>query len=245
MPRIKPVLAVILSLVTLFGGIAWADTLILNTGTRNPYTTEDRQGFLDQLIGELFRRVDLQAEVLVYDASARALANANNGIDAGVAMRIKGLERKYPNLVMVPEKVIDNDFVAYSLQYDFQITEWNSLTPHLVGHILGWQIFERNMPQATLVEKAIGPEQLFLLLEKGRVDVILYERWQGLWRAGQLSLDVRVHEPPLAQRAMYIYLHKHYAHLVDRVSAELAAMKQDGSYQAIVDRTLTPLLPPE
>ncbi|MET0081656.1 MAG: hypothetical protein ABW079_01490, partial [Sedimenticola sp.] len=64
MSRIKPVLAVILSLVTLFGGIAWADTLILNTGTRNPYTTEDRQGFLDQLIGELFRRVDLQAEVM-------------------------------------------------------------------------------------------------------------------------------------------------------------------------------------
>ncbi|MES9870544.1 MAG: hypothetical protein ABW149_12725 [Sedimenticola sp.] len=165
MSRIKPVLAVILSLVTLFGGIAWAETLILNTGTRNPYTTEDHRGFLDQLIGELFRRVDLQAEVLVYDASARALANANNGIDAGVAMRIKGLERKYPNLVMVPEKVIDNDFVAYSLQYDFQITEWNSLTPHLVGYILGWQIFERNMPQATPVEKAIGPEQLFLLLE--------------------------------------------------------------------------------
>ncbi|MES9878340.1 MAG: hypothetical protein ABW162_12320 [Candidatus Sedimenticola sp. PURPLELP] len=240
---IKTALVISLILGMSVSELTAGETLTLNTGTRNPYTTEEGQGFLDQVIGELFRRIGEKAEVTVYDASARALANANNGIDAGAAMRIKGIEKKYPNLVMVPEKLIDNDFVAYTLRYDYKIESWADLSSYLTGYILGWQIFERQLPPGTQAEKAVDPGQLFTLLQKGRVDVILYERWQGLWRAGHMGMDVLTHEPPLAQRAMYIYLHRRHAHLVESLSAELARMKQDGSYQAIVARTLTPLTP--
>ncbi len=139
--------------------------------------------------------------------------------------------------------MIDNDFVAYSLNEDVVVDSWDSLKPYPVGYILGWQIFERNLPSDVSRFKTKDPQQLFLLLQKGRVDVALYERWQGMWRAKQLNLKVQVHEPPLARVAMYIYLHKKYVHLVTPAAEALAEMKRDGSWDAIAEKTLMSLLP--
>ena len=84
---------------------------------------------------------------------------------------------------------------------------------------------------------------MFAMLDKGRVDVVLYERWQGLQRAKETGIKVKVHEPPLASVDMYMYVHKKHAHLAPRLAEALREMKADGTYQKIFDRTLTPLLP--
>lgn len=218
-------------------------TYILNTSTGAPYATPERQGFLDLVVAEAFKRIGLKGEVEVYAASKRALINANENIDQGVAMRIKNLEKKFPNLVRVPERIIENDFVAYSRDLDVATTEWDALKPYAVTHIHGWVIFERNMPEGQSVTTVKNPEQMFIMLDKKRVDMALYERWQGLQRAKEQGLTVRVHEPPLASVDMYMYVHKNHAHLVDKLDQALKAMKADGTYQAIFDKTLTPLLP--
>jgi len=215
--------------------------LVLNTGVRAPYTQSDRSGFLDRLVAELFRRIGLQAEVQVYEASERAMQNADAGIDDGMAMRIKGLEKQYPNLVRVPEKVIDNDFVAYSRRHAFPTRNWEALAPYHVAHIIGWKVFEKNLGNRGEITRVRNAEQLFDLLRQDRADVILYERWQGLWWARELALDARLLEPPLASQEMFIYLHRKHAPLVGKLAAALAAMKQDGSYKRIFDDTLAPL----
>ena len=218
------------------------DAIVLNTGVREPYTAPDGSGFVDRLVAEIFRRVGRRARVQVYEASERAMINANNGIDDGTALRIKGLEALYPNLLRVDEKVMDNDFVAYSMKLNFPTRDWNSLTTHQVAYILGWKIFERNVPTAVSVTKVKDPQQLFSLLQHDRTDVILYERWQGLWRARQLGLAVNTLEPPLARQEMFLYLNKAHAELVPKVERALAEMKRDGTYQRIWDAALTPLI---
>lgn len=218
-----------------------ADTLVLNTGLLAPYTRPDRSGFLDRLVAELFRRIGIKAEVQVYEASERALQSANNGIDDGIAMRIRGLEVQYPNLIRVPEKVIDNDFVAYSRKHDFPTRDWNALTPYHVAHIIGWKVFENALGSRGEVTKVKDAQQLFELLRQDRSDVVLYERWQGLWRAREAGLDAKVLEPPLATQEMFIYLHRKHEAQVGRVAAALAEMKRDGSYRLIFDETLAPL----
>lgn len=216
-------------------------TLVLNTGVRMPYTQPDRSGFLDRLMAELFQRVGLKAEVQVYEASERAMQNANAGIDDGMAMRIKGLEAQYPNLIRVPEKVIDNDFVAYSRKHAFPTRNWETLAPYHVAHIIGWKVFENNLGGRKNVTLVRNAEQLFDLLRQERTDVILYERWQGLWWARQMALEAKLLEPPLASQEMFIYLNSKHAALVEPVASALAAMKKDGSYKRIYDATLTPL----
>lgn len=220
------------------------ETVVLATGVGPPFTTPSRDGFLDRVMAEAFRRAGAVAEIRVQESSERALINANNGVDDGVVPRIKGLEAQYPNLLRIPEKVFDNDFVAQSLRHRFATPDWQSLAPYQVAFPIGWKIFELNLDGKPDAMPVKGARQLFSLLQQDRTDVILYERWQGLWQARELGLAVNTMEPPLARQEMYAYLHHKHAALVPKTAAALAAMKRDGSYQAIFDATLTPLAQP-
>lgn len=220
-----------------------AEPLRLNTGNRAPYTTEARDGFLDRLAAEAFRRAGSDARIQTYESSERAFLNADNGIDDGVALRIRGIEKLYANLVMVPESIIDNDFVACSLGMDVPTEDWNALAPYHVIHLVGWKIFELNLPAGTQATRVREASQMFYLLQQGRGDLVLYERWQALWWARQLGLRIHILQPPLARQEMFFYLHKKHGPLVDKVAAALAEMKRDGSYKRIFDASLTALQP--
>lgn len=223
------------------GAHADEQVYILNTSTGPPYATSARDGFQDRVVAEVFRRIGLKGKVEIYEASARALLNANNNVDHGVAMRIAGLEKKFPNLVRIPERLIENDFVAYSRGLDLTTDSWDSLLPYVVGYINGWQIFERNLVAEQESTTLKEPSQMFTMLDKKRLDVVLYERWQGFSRAASTGVKVKVHEPPLASVDMYMYMHKEHAHLVPKLAQALKDMKADGTYRKIFDEILTPL----
>lgn len=214
----------------------------LNTSTGAPYATAEQQGFLDLVVKEAFRRIGLKGNVAVYAASKRALINANEDVDQGVAMRVKNLEQKFPNLVRVPERIVENDFVAYARDLKLSTTSWDTLKPYAVTHVHGWVIFERNMPEGQAVTTVKEPKQMFTMLNKGRADIALYERWQGLQHVKEEGLSIHVLEPPLASADMFMYMHKNHAHLVDKLDRALKSMKADGTYQAIFHQTLTPLI---
>lgn len=218
-----------------------ADTLVLSSGVLAPYTTPDRKGFLDRVVAAAFREIGLEAELPIYPtATERSMLNANEGVDDGLAMRIAGLEKQYPNLIRVPEDVAINDFVAHTVGLRFAADGWDSLSPYVVTYIIGWKVFERNVPQGKGLTLVRDAEQLFTLLAKGRADVALYERWQGLARTRAMGIETQVMEPPLARTTMFMYLHKKHAALVPRVAEALAKIKKDGVYRRIFDETLKP-----
>ncbi|HEY0832454.1 MAG TPA: transporter substrate-binding domain-containing protein [Azospirillum sp.] len=235
-------LAALLVAGTLAGRADAADRLFINTGVGAPYVQEDRQGFLDLLVGEVFRRLGHEAEIAFYASAERALMNADSGVDDGDALRVRGLEAIYPNLIRVPEKVIDNDFVAYSLRQDVATTGWDALRPFQLGFIIGWKIFEANLGQGFQTTSVQNADQLFTLLAADRADLVLYEEWQGRWIARRRGLPVKVLNPPLLSTEMFMYLNRKHAALVEPAAAALRAMKADGTYDAIARRTLVPLL---
>lgn len=217
------------------------ERMVLSTGMREPWTTADRGGFTDLLVSEVFRRLGIRAEVSVILAAARGIRLVDEGVDDGLTARVAGLEDTYPNLVRVPEKIFDNDFVAATLvgsetARSAAIPDFAGLAPHSVAHIIGWQVFERNLGTVRNLTQAKDSDQLLGLLANGRAEVILHERWQVLWHARQNGLTLHVFEPPLAAVPMYMYLHRRHADLVPKVAAELAAMKADGSYRALAER---------
>ena len=215
-------------------------TLVLNSGVDAPYFKADKQGFLDLIIPEVFRRLGIQAEALQYrSAVERAMINANTGIDDGVAMRIKGLERDYPNLVRVEEKIFDNEFVAFATRPNVTPANFTALKNYQVGHIIGWKIFETKLLPETSVTKVQGGEQLFSLLLNDRIDVALYERWQGNDLLARLRIKAKMLKPPLAVSEVYIYLHKKHTHLVEPAAKAIRSMKEDGTYQRIIKQSLT------
>ena len=208
-------------------------TLVLGDVFDTPYTTETGDGFLDLVLEEAFRRAGLRLK-MVRVSPERALLNANAGIEDGLSPRIAGLENDYPNLVRVPEKVMNSSFVAFARQAKLTHANWETLAPLSVGHIQGYKIFEKNLKpgtQTTIVDTA---EQLFTMLDKNRIDVALYERWLGLALAKKMGIkNIRVVEPTLADREMFIYLNKSHAGKVPAITAALRAIKADGVYTRI------------
>lgn len=223
---------------------AAADRLVLSSGMRAPWTTPEGTGFTNLFIAELFHRIGIDATVTFNAAAARALPLADDGTDDGLAARIAGLESQYPNLVRVPEPIFHNDFIALSLSDTSPVHNWDDLRPHSVGYILGWQVFDLNLPPVRELTQAKDSPQLMGLLKAGRIEVALHERWQARWQAREMAMTVAEHQPPLASVPMYIYLNRRHAALAPRLANELRAMKAEGRPQAIMAEVFARQPPP-
>lgn len=221
--------------------LAQVAKLSLTTTMLPPLTSSsDHPGFIDVVARAAFKRIGVDVEIAVLPAE-RSLINVNEGFDDGDIFRAAGLERDYPNLLRVPGKILDNEFMAYTKRADIKIRNWADLQPYAVAYATGWRIFDLNVTGVKELTKTASIEDLFLLLEKGRADVILMDRWQGLLIARRNGYQVHLQEPPLARIEMFMYLNKKHAALVPRVAQALADMKADGSYRKLHDRYLKSL----
>ena len=213
--------------------------LRINDTNEPPLTTPQQDGFLDIVASEAFGRVGVKL-VLIKLPAERALINANAGIEDGDLTRIVGLEKTYPNLIRVPEKLIDWNFVAYSKNRDI-VARWPSLRQHAVGHVTGWKIYEQQLQGAPQVISTRSPTELFYLLQRDRIEVALYAQWMGQSLIQQLGLqNIHQLEPALDTREMFIYLHKQHAELVPRLALALRELKQEGFYDRIRKQKLNP-----
>lgn len=218
--------------------------LVLNNPTAPPFTTVKHDGLLDIVVGEAFHRAGLNLKLVKLPAE-RGLINANEGIDDGDLSRIAGIEKVYPNLVRVPEKIFNMDFVAFSRSKLVKHASWYSLQPYSVGYITGWKIFEQNLLPGTEITTAEAPEQLMKMLELGRIQFALYSRWMGLAILKNMhNKDIRVIEPALAQRAMYIYLNKRYRRYIPALSRALRKIKKEGMYTRVCEEKFSSIATP-
>ena len=229
----------LLLLVVLSSHNALGQTLRLNNTNEAPLTTPTHDGFIDIIAGEAFHRAGVTLQLIKLPAE-RGLLNANAGIEDGDLTRIAGLEKIYPNLIRVPEKLIDWEFVAYAKSPQIS-ADWQDIRQHVVGHITGWKIYEHKLKNALHVVTAAEPEQLFQLLARNRIEVALYARWMGQAYVRQLGLKgIHQIEPTLASREMFIYLNKQHAKLVPKIARALRAIKQEGLYAQIQHEKLMP-----
>ncbi len=236
----KPFSSVLILLVFLFLPAAAAQSeepLRINNSIKPPFSTKDETGFLDILVRELFGRLGLKVEFIRLPPE-RALMFANTGKSDGELPRIAGLEKKYPNLIRVPEKVLDYNFVSYS-RGRCKDGGWESLSGRSVGYIIGWKIFEKNVPETAQSLRLTAPLQLFTLLARNRVDTVLYERHAGHYILKNKGFTgITECGEPLAVKPMYLYLHKSRSGLVAKAAEALREMKRDGTYESIFKKTL-------
>lgn len=225
----------------IFGGPAIAQTLDIGSMYKPPLSNEKGTGMIDLIIKEVFSRIGIKVEIILV-ASTHALAKANKGLYDGDIMRVGGASRNYPNLIQVPETIYDFDFVAFSKNLNIPLTDWEGLKPYRVAVPAGWVETDNHVTEEntkTLVRLG-SPFKLFNTLKKNKTDLIIYERLMGYELIKELGLsDIHVLEPPLSSKKMYLYLHKKHKDLVPRAAEATRAMKQDGTFQKIVDKTLS------
>jgi len=212
--------------------------LVFNTTGQPPLNTNKQNGFMDEVAREALRRAGFELVINRLPAE-RGLRNINNGLIDGEMSRVKGIDQTYQNLVRVPEKIMDWEFLLFSTKQINVEKGWASLANESVAYITGWKIVEKNVPQTASITKTRNSQQLFTLLKKERADFVVYERWAGGYLINQLNIsNVQPLRPALAKKEMYIYLHKKHKSAVPKITEALVEMKRDGSYGKLVAKHL-------
>ena len=222
------------------------EKLILNTAFATPISNAAQTGFADVVLAEAFRRIGYQLETVRLPAE-RALINANRGIDDGELARVSGLQKKYPNLIQVPESYLTVDMVLYTKNHPaFMVEGWQSMASHSLAIISGWKIMEKNFAKlgsSVEIIKTDDADQSFALLENDRVDFVAYANWSGLGYIKTHNItNITLLRPPLASPKFYVYLHKKHKKIVPRLAEAIRQMKTDGTLQDMFDRILKPYL---
>ncbi len=216
-------------------------TLTLNTFKVAPLSTADWKGIGDRVVKEAFRRIGISVKYK-HLPSERALINANEGLEDGTYVRIEGIEKLYPNLVRVPEAIIEAEFVAFSKKSSLPVLRWDDLAPYHVGIVRGCKIAEMNTADAKAVTKAKDLKTAFYLLSADKVDVVVYDRLHGNVLLNSMHLKgIHAGEQPLARQNMYLYLTRKHAALAPRAAEAIRSMKADGTFQTIVGDVMNSL----
>jgi len=220
--------------------------IVLNSTFSYPVSTDSQSGFADLVLAEAFRRIGYQLETVRVPAE-RALINANRGIGDGEMSRVAGLQKKYPNLIQVPESFMVIDMVLFAKNNTKLVVKgWDSVASHSLAIISGWKIMEKNfgkLGDRVDIIKTDNAKQSFTLLKKDRVEFVAYSNWSGLGYIKNNNIkNIKLLQPPLASPKFYVYLHKRHEGIVPHLSKVIKEMKTDGTINEIFNKTLKPLL---
>lgn len=214
------------------------ETLQISSGIREPLSNLQASGFNDLITKEIFKRAGYTSHITRLPA-ARALNDLNNGVSDADLVRIKGITNIFPNILVVPEKIINFDFVAISKNHQFKAKGWNSLNPYEIGIVDGWKILEVNTKNTLARTKVNDTKQLINILKNDRIDIAISERWQALLAIKESGEDsLIVHEPPIKTNEMFLVVNIKHKDMIPKLSYIIKTMKKDGSFNKIYNATL-------
>lgn len=233
------ILAPILLLASAVASAEVSDEIVLNNTNGPPFTTPAGDGFLDQIIGVTFHRIGRRVRLVVLPPE-RGLRLANQSRIDGDLTRIADMETQYPNLVRVPEKILDWVFAAFTSRPELCSTQgWSGLLPYAIGFMKGWKIAETQLAGAKQHLAVDDHHQLFRLLVWKRVDLVVYSQEMGDSYLRDAGLgNIRRCDAPLETRPMYIYLHRRHQSLVTPLTEALRDLKADGTYNRLYRTTV-------
>jgi polar amino acid transport system substrate-binding protein len=97
----------------------------------------------------------------------------------------------------------------------------------------GFKLIE-DRTQGLKTENVDTIDQTFLMLNLGRVDVVVQEQSAGMQSIHRLKLSgITVLDPPLEEIPVYHYLNKKHSNLLPRITKKLLAMKKSGEIDRI------------
>jgi polar amino acid transport system substrate-binding protein len=188
-----------------------------------------------KIASEAYRRIGLNVSFEILP-SERALQAADSGLTGGDLVRMAGIEKLYPNLVQVPEPMLNYDNVAFTTGLGFKVDGWDSLRPFKLCILRGMKLAE----QATEgMDRTVGNDvpQLIMMLRAGRCEVAVLANivWPEIDRLKMGPL--RSLDPPISSVPLFLYVNKRYADMVPKLRDALRQMRSDGALGRILDES--------
>ena len=87
---------------------------MFNTTTRAPLHTNKLDGFLDEILQYMLKDIGYRLETVELPAE-RGLVYTNSGKVDGEMSRVEGMQKRYQNLIPVPEKCVLDAAIPFFL----------------------------------------------------------------------------------------------------------------------------------
>ncbi len=184
-----------------------------------------------KIVSSIYKRLGYDVIVNQYPAK-RALKMSNSGAVDGELFRIKGMQRFYPNLRIVPTAIDTIKAQALSIDLDIQINDWHDLQPYKIGIITGIK-YAQIGTNGMKVHPVNTYKELFSLLERKRVDVIVCTKSACDYELKKFK-DNNIKSLGIIQEvSFYHYLHRKHEKLIPLVNAQIIQMHKEGEIERL------------
>jgi len=201
----------------------------------------------DQVIGAeilrvAYKRIGVPIEI-VQMPGRRALRESSEGRIDGEVHRILSVGNDYPTLIRVPTPINYIEPTVFSKNERFVVTGCSSLKDYRVGIVRGVRHAEA-CTQGMMHVQVVGDSNLLMqILDKGRVDIVITAKINGLLQLKKLKLDsIYPLSPPLSRSLVYHYLHQRHKALVPRIDKVFKEMQETGELDSLRERFFKELL---
>ena len=202
---------------------SWAEEIRL---ARNELATE--QAIAAQILADIYARLGLKIRVQALPG-ARANAVALSGEMDGEVGRVQAYADKNPTLIQVKPAYHYLNSVAFAKSgKGIVIANRAALKPYRVGIVRGIAHAQNATDGLANVETVRTYEQLFQMLESGRIDVAIDTSANGAYMIHKLGLKDIQTVGTLARLDLFHMLNPSQATLAPRLSAQIKRMKDSG-----------------
>ena len=166
----------------------------------------------------------------------RSLVMADAGVFDGEVQRIGNINRQYPNLIEVPEPILYLESSVFVKNPRIRIEKWDELSSYLIGIPRG--IMYLNNQTAGMNRVLVkNLDQLFYLLDVGRIDVVIISTNYGrTFLENHKHMNIKMLEPPILRTPLFHYLHRKHRTLVPRIAESIRQMRKHGVIEEIITK---------
>lgn len=205
--------------------------------TFNAYTLSQT---VSAILTSAYQKLGIEISI-DYLPGNRALQTSNTGAVDGELFRIAGIDKKFTNLIPVPEPIIELQTTVYSTKLQFNVESWQSLKPYKLGFLRGFRKAELKTKGMNIYQDN-SLTHLFKLLEKGRIELVIESKLGASVILQHNDFPtVRALSPPVDKFKIYHYLHAKNAKYIAPLAQTLLQMRQSGEIQQIIDDTVLKL----
>ncbi len=217
----------ILSLLLITTGIFSYDTITLNDLVIG-------SGVFKAINTEIYKRMGIEVKFKVTPLE-RALYLSNACITDGEMGRTQGILFEFENLRMVPTPIMDLKIHVYTKDENNIIKDLDNLSEYSIGILKGIKSVEE-ITRGMDVYTANSAADLFKILEKGRVDIVITADIFPKSVIENLEIDniIKI-EPQIFKLKLYHMLNKKHEVLIPQLDKVINEMIDDGTMQKIID----------
>ena len=215
--------------------------VVENIITQNEYHFSSIELLIEQevvrlVLPKIYQNIGIKISITPLPAK-RSQYLANSGLNDGEIMRIWTYGNENPNTIRVPTPYYYLETMPFVLKKsNIVILQKEDLRKYRLTKVRGVKHTNNITQDMNNIYEMSSTEQMFKLLQNGRVDVALTNTIDGNLMLAKLGSDKIIPmKQPLVTLPLYHYIHKDHALLVPIIDAEIKRLKNSGILKKLIE----------